>query len=363
MGVEGGAPRGEGPALGLGDELRGVRADLAVPLLRLADACPVPARVETQRVVIVGVEIGAVLLGVREAPAHAVVVVEQRHGDPGGAHVIGQRAQERRAFRILADQLVLHLVHEHAAAAVGHLMGGDDLVDRAQPGAGVREVLRIRRAQAGRPVGHVGGQAAHRDLGVHIGAGAGDDVEPLLRRHGQQQVHVLDPAEVELPVGRGLVQPPEEVEGDRREAGRLEDLQQVTPLRRGRHSPGMDLAGVEEQALVVHQEGVLVPGDRVRPPVVAGEARGAAQKIGGGGPRVDRGGHARGGRPARGGRGEGRGPGREGRTRCGAGHRGTRGAGPQSQEPLPAQSGQGRAHWGHAGTPRRAVGTRTLADR
>src|SRR5690625_5681227 len=56
---------------------------------------------------------------VLEATAEAVVVVDHGHRDAGGAHVVGQRPQERGSLLILGDQLVLDLIHEHAAAAVG----------------------------------------------------------------------------------------------------------------------------------------------------------------------------------------------------------------------------------------------------
>ena len=272
-GVVGGAPGGEGPALGLGDEVGaargvGVEGGLGVP-----NGVAGRGAVEAHRVGVVGVEVQAGGGGVRHAPAQAPVVVEQRHGDAVGPNVPGELGQEGRVRAVGLGELVLYLVEQDRAAAVGDLVAPDNGVNGAEPGLGGGQGPGVRGAQAATVVGHVGGQAAHGDLGVDVGAGAGDDVEALLLGQGQEQVNVLDASrcEVEVTALLALVHAPEHVQGDGVVAVSAHLLEDVAPAVDVRQAPVVDLPGPDVQARAVHHKGVLVEGDGVRVPIVAGE--------------------------------------------------------------------------------------------
>src|SRR5581483_2712794 len=239
------------------------------PAGRAADPeiAPVRRRAAGRRIAIEGVEV--VALATREAARDpetvaTLVVVVNGDGDAVGAglrvqvrHVVdaGRRADEVRV-------LVLDLVQQDGAAAVGELVPGEDSVDRGQPFVGVAEVGRVVAARQPGSGGKPAGEPAAVHLAVDVGTWPDQHVEPGLRRHVQYQVHVADAAEVVV-AGCGGVVVPAEVHAHRVVAAGLHLLQDVPPQRRAGQPERMEFAGPDEQPPAVDDQRVFVEGDGV----------------------------------------------------------------------------------------------------
>jgi hypothetical protein len=192
----------------------------------------------------------------------ALVVVEDRDGDPVGLGLVVQPLHVALLRGADDVQLVLDLVGDHRALAGGQLVAGDDGVDLGQPLVGGGDVFRRVGAGPGLLVDHPAREAAARQLGVHVGPGAGDDVEAFFLGHGQHAVHVAHAAEVVDPLLRRVVAPVE-IDGDGVVAAGLHLLEDVAPQVGAGHAEGVELAAPREDALAVDLQRVLVPGDLV----------------------------------------------------------------------------------------------------
>ena len=171
------APRVEGAALELGGDQR-LAGDVVVADVRDA----VPARrvgaVEALRVGVGGVDVEGGFTGVEGA----VVVAHQGNGDAVGAGLVLEVLHVGAAVGVAVVVLVLDLVGEHAAGAVGELVARDDPVDLRLPLVGVLQVDGIGAARVAGGGGQPGREAAAVDLGVDVRPGPRDDVEPGLLR-------------------------------------------------------------------------------------------------------------------------------------------------------------------------------------
>ncbi|BFO21216.1 hypothetical protein SHKM778_76040 [Streptomyces sp. KM77-8] len=134
--------------------------------------------------------------------AEAPVPVEQGYVDAVGARLGVQVGQVGAAGRVAGGDAVLELVEQYGAAARGEQMPDGDGVDGGQPCVGMPQILRIVGPRG--PVGgrQPSGEAPGVHLGAEVGAGAQDDVQPLLGGGVQEQPQVPHTGEV-VPAGRG----------------------------------------------------------------------------------------------------------------------------------------------------------------
>jgi hypothetical protein len=258
-----------------------------------------PARVAVERVQVV-----PVIRGLGEAAGcpvavAALVVVEDGHRDPVGAGLgvqMGHVANPGPAGQVVGV-LVLDLIEDDRAGAIGELVSGDDRVDRRLPLVGVGQVGRVISAVGSRELGQPVRKPAGVGLAVDVRAGTGDDVDACLVGHVEQLVHVADAGEV-VDARRGGMVAPVEVDRHGVVAVRLHLLQDVPPQRRAGQPEGVELARPDERAPAIDHQRVLIEGDRMRHP--AGDGRGARRLDG---PERRRGPRARGhggrGRPGR----------------------------------------------------------------
>ena len=110
--------------------------------------------------------------------------MEQGHINAVRFNLRYQALKESAARGVVAEQLVFHLVEQHRAAALSDQVLGGNLVKGVQPGFGGCQHLGVGGAQSTRIVSHPGRQTTHRNFGVNIGAGAGDDIQTLFLSHG-----------------------------------------------------------------------------------------------------------------------------------------------------------------------------------
>ena len=129
-----------------------------------------------------------------------------------------------------------------------------------QPFVGGGEIFGRVGAGAGALVDQPAGKAAARQLGIHIGPGAGDDVEAFFLGHRQQPVDVADAGEVVDALLRAVIAPVE-IDGDGVVAARLHLLQDVAPQIGRGQAEGVHLARPDQRALAVDDQRIAVERD------------------------------------------------------------------------------------------------------
>src|SRR5262249_32637471 len=143
----------------------------------------------------------------------ALVVAEDRHRDAVGANLVVQVLHVVALRCAGRGELVLDLVRQNRAGAVGQLVASDDRVDVGQPLVGGGEVVRRVAACLAGLCRQPTGEAATAGFRVDVGTRSGDDVEADFLGDVQQLVDVAHAGEVVDARLRRVVRPVK-VDGD-----------------------------------------------------------------------------------------------------------------------------------------------------
>lgn len=195
----------------------------------------------------------------RETRLPGTVGGEEGHGEAALRHEGRDRAEVPLVLGVRAV-LVLHLEHEHVAAAV-QLVGREARDELVVVGRDGPEEARVAAARAAVAVHEPRGQASPLPLGADERRRANDGVEPLAGRRVEEGLDVAQAVEAEGAL-MGLVEVPRHVGLDGVEAQGLEVMQRVRPICRV-HTEVVDGAGADLERLAVEQEAAPPCGEGV----------------------------------------------------------------------------------------------------
>lgn len=154
-------------------------------------------------------------------------------------------------------------------AAVGDLVLGEESSDFCHVVVGGRQVVGGVSPQLSLNALKPSGKAPTRGLCIHVGTRSGDDVQASSLGSLQERLDDERTLSVEV-ASFALESPPVQVDGDGVETQGLDLGHDVGPEGRHRQSEGVKLSRVDQLALAVDKQGVVVKGDDILKQVSVG---------------------------------------------------------------------------------------------